>query len=92
MSEQFRATPAEITQHFNPAWFASIMGTAVIPLALSFVKAAWVMPVSVFFLGFSVLLFLLPWTAKFLLYPQSVKKDLNHTRSRPTFSRPCPSP
>lgn len=81
MTEHFKATPSLITQHFNPAWFASIMGTAVIPLALSFVKAPWVLPVSIFFLGFSVLLFLLfllPWTAKFLLYPQSVKKDLNH--------------
>ena len=81
MSEQFKATPRSITQHFSPAWFASVMGTAVIPLALSFIKAPWVQPVSVAFLIFSFVLFvvfLIPWTAKFFLAPGNVKKDLNH--------------
>ncbi len=27
---------SEIAKHFNPAWFAAVMGTAVIPLVLSF--------------------------------------------------------
>lgn len=81
MSEQFKATPGSLTRHFNPAWFASVMGTAVIPLALSFTEAPWILPVSVLLLVLSVILFLiflLPWTAKFLLYPEEVKKDLNH--------------
>lgn len=81
MSEQFKATPASITQHFSPAWFASVMGTAVIPLALSFINAGWVKPVSTFFLLFSVamfLVFILPWAAKFFLHPSNIKKDLNH--------------
>ncbi len=34
-------TPVLITRHFNPAWFASVMGTAVVPLALSFTGADW---------------------------------------------------
>jgi len=38
MAEPFKATPRSITEHFNPAWFAAIMGTAVIPLAISFLK------------------------------------------------------
>lgn len=81
MSEQFKATPSAITEHFNPAWFASVMGTAVIPLALSFIQASWVQPLSIVFLLLSVIMFVvfvLPWTAKFFLYPASVKKDLNH--------------
>jgi len=28
----------EISKHFNPAWFAVVMGTAVIPLAISFIE------------------------------------------------------
>ena len=34
-------TPVLITRHFNPAWFASVMGTAVVPLALSFSGVDW---------------------------------------------------
>ncbi|SHJ44317.1 C4-dicarboxylate transporter/malic acid transport protein [Malonomonas rubra DSM 5091] len=81
MSEQFKATPSAITEHFNPAWFASVMGTAVIPLAISFIKASWVQPLAMVFLIFSAILFfafLMPWTAKLFLYQASVKKDLNH--------------
>lgn len=58
MSEPFNATPKAIIQHFTPAWFASVMGTAVIPLALSFIDAFWVRPVSIAFLVLSILLFL----------------------------------
>jgi len=81
VSEQFKATSSTITQHFNPAWFASVMGTAVIPLALSFIESSWVQPLSMALMILSVilfLLFLLPWTVRFFLYPAAVKKDLNH--------------
>ena len=81
MAEQFKATPGTITQHFNPAWFAAVMGTAVIPLALSFIKGSWVQPLSMAFIILSIILFmsfLLPWSVRFFLYPASVKKDLNH--------------
>lgn len=81
MSEPFKATPSSITEHFNPAWFAAVMGTAVIPLAISFLQYPWIRPLSFVLICFSVLvfiLFMLPWTAKFFLYPANVMKDLNH--------------
>ncbi|MDA3904056.1 MAG: hypothetical protein PF441_11495 [Desulfuromusa sp.] len=81
MAEPFKATPSSITEHFNPAWFAAVMGTAVIPLAISFLPYFWVKPLSFACILFSAvifLLFLLPWTAKFVLYPASARKDLNH--------------
>lgn len=81
MSEQWSPTPKAIIQHFNPAWFASVMGTAVIPLALTFTGSSWLRSVSVAFLVLSILLFctLLPiLVAKFIMFPGNVKKDLNH--------------
>lgn len=81
MAESFKATPMSITEHFNPAWFAAIMGTAVIPLAVSFLQWPWVRPLSFACFLFSVVvffIFLIPWTAKFLLFPASVRKDFNH--------------
>lgn len=81
MSDAFKATPATITEHFSPAWFAAIMGTAVIPLALSFIDGAWVKPTSIALLVVSLalfILFLLPWTVKFFSYPANIRKDLNH--------------
>ena len=41
----------EITKHLNPAWFASVMGTAVIPLALSFTAGPIKLPLVSFFGG-----------------------------------------
>lgn len=81
MSDAFKATPATITEHFSPAWFAAIMGTAVIPLAISFIDFAWIRPLAQGLILFSALvffLFLLPWTGKFLFYRHNVLKDLNH--------------
>lgn len=79
--EPFKATPRSITEHFSPAWFAAVMGTAVIPLAISFLNYPWVKPLSIacnICSSVNFLLFLLPWTAKFFLYPANVRKDLNH--------------
>ena len=81
MAEPFKATPKSITEHFSPAWFAAIMGTAVIPLAISFFKYPWVKPLSCAFIVFSFvtfMIFLLPWTTKFFLAPANVRKDFNH--------------
>lgn len=81
MAEPFKATPKNITEHFNPAWFAAVMGTAVIPLAMSFLKYSWVNPVSFFFIVLSALMFLvfiMPWTMKFFVFPANIRKDLNH--------------
>ncbi|MBN1958843.1 MAG: hypothetical protein JXQ81_06230 [Desulfuromonadales bacterium] len=81
MSEDFKLTPRSLTEHFNPAWFAAVMGTAVIPLALSFLKSGWVYPLSYACIVFSVVvfcMFIVPWTAKFFLFPASIRKDFNH--------------
>lgn len=81
MAEPFKATPMNITEHFNPAWFAAIMGTAVIPLAISFLEFSWVTPLAFACIVFSTLIFLLfmlPWTLKFFLFPASIRKDFNH--------------
>jgi C4-dicarboxylate transporter/malic acid transport protein len=70
-----------IAEHFSPAWFASVMGTAVIPLALSFIDKPWVRPVAAVFLVLGMLMFALalgPWLTKFIIFPSQVKKDLNH--------------
>ncbi|OQY30442.1 MAG: hypothetical protein B6243_10480, partial [Anaerolineaceae bacterium 4572_5.2] len=71
----------DVTAHFNPAWFASVMGTAVIPLAISFIKHPLIQPLAIFFTILSVIMFLvalIPWTLKFFLYPENAKKDFKH--------------
>ena len=81
MAKPFKATPRSITEHFNPAWFAAVMGTAVIPLAISFLNYSWITSLSFICIVFSALVFLLflvPWTIKFFLYSANVRKDLNH--------------
>lgn len=81
MSEFFKATPLSITEHFNPAWFAAVMGTTVIPLALSFFNATWLPQFAFFWIIFSAVvfcLFFVPWTLKFFLYPTNIRKDFNH--------------
>ncbi len=72
---------SEIAKHFNPAWFAAVMGTAVIPLVLSFLDFPFSRFLSTFFFLTAAILFLLalaPWTVKFLLYRENIGKDLNH--------------
>jgi C4-dicarboxylate transporter/malic acid transport protein len=71
----------QIVQHFNPAWFAAVMGTAVIPLAIGFLEWPIIRPAVVFFTVVAAVLFLAllaPWTLRFVLYPQAVRKDMNH--------------
>lgn len=44
MSDSFRVTPASITEHFNPAWFAAIMGidpTVIVTLCTFGIVMAW---------------------------------------------------
>jgi C4-dicarboxylate transporter/malic acid transport protein len=74
-------TPALITRHFSPAWFAAVMGTAVLPLALSFTGADWLRPAAAFFTGLAALVFvvaLAPWSLRFFLYRDEVRRDFNH--------------
>ncbi len=71
----------EIAQHFSPAWFAAVMGTAVIPLVISFIPAPVVRPIAGVFTVIATAMFLamlLPWTWRFIRYPAAVHNDLNH--------------
>jgi C4-dicarboxylate transporter/malic acid transport protein len=72
---------SEIAKHFNPAWFAAVMGTAVIPLILSFLDFPFNGFLAAFFFLTAAILFLLalaPWTVKFLFYRENIGKDLSH--------------
>jgi len=76
-----RPTFTETIEHFNPAWFASVMGTAVVPLAISFLTGSWVRGVAAAFTVVSVLMFiaiLVPWTLRFFMFPAAVSTDLHH--------------
>lgn len=79
--ESERPSFQDTVRHFNPAWFAAVMGTAVVPLAISFVDASWVDYVAAVFIVLSVLLFfliLVPWTLRFFLFPEAIRDDLRH--------------
>jgi C4-dicarboxylate transporter/malic acid transport protein len=76
-----RPTRGEIVEHFNPAWFAAVMGTAVIPLAVSFLPAAIARPISALLIPVSVAMFVamaIPWTARLVRHRHAVKRDLDH--------------
>lgn len=78
---QKRPSLRETIEHFNPAWFASVMGTAVVPLAISFLTGSWVRGVAAAFTIISVLMFiaiLIPWTLRLFMYPAAVRADLHH--------------
>jgi C4-dicarboxylate transporter/malic acid transport protein len=71
----------DVIQNFNPSWFASVMGTAVIPLALGFGDLPFKMFLVTFFVILSVIMFLaalVPWTLKFIFYPDKIQADFNH--------------
>jgi len=72
---------SRIIEDFSPAWFAAVMGTAVVPLAVSFLDASIARPISAVFMVLSIAMFvvaLVPWTLRFFLYPAAVKHDLSH--------------
>lgn len=80
----------EIVQHFLPSWFAVVMGTAVIVIAIfvfrKFVPFAY--ELQVFFLATAVLLFIVlsvPWTMRWLQYPAAARRDLAHPTSGAFF-------
>jgi C4-dicarboxylate transporter/malic acid transport protein len=78
---QGRPSLDETIEHFNPAWFAAVMGTAVVPLAISFLTGLWVRGVAATFVVISVLMFiaiLIPWTLRFFMFPDAVRDDLHH--------------
>ncbi len=79
-----------IIKTFAPGWFASVMGTGVLVIALfvfqnifPFAKA-----LETLFLFASILLFsilIVPWTLRWFLYPADVRHDLNHPVSAAFF-------
>ena len=76
-----RPSVRDTIRFFNPAWFAAVMGTAVVPLAISFVDASWVEPVAAAFMVLAVMMFvaiLAPWTLRLFMYPDEVSHDLHH--------------
>lgn len=57
------------------------MGTAVVPLAISFLDGTWIEYVAAVFIALSVILFLvilIPWTLRLFMFPEAVRQDLNH--------------
>jgi C4-dicarboxylate transporter/malic acid transport protein len=71
----------ETIEHFNPAWFAAVMGTGVVPLAISFFTGSWVRTTAALFTILSVAMFLailVPWTLRLFLHPDAVRHDLHH--------------
>ncbi|RDI95203.1 C4-dicarboxylate transporter [Meiothermus sp. QL-1] len=65
-------------RYLNPAWFASVMGTGVLALALAQFGLAW-LAVPVYLLALLALVGLLGlYLAKLLRYPQAALSDLQH--------------
>lgn len=78
---QGRPSLDETIENFNPAWFASVMGTAVVPLAISFLTGSWVRGIAAAFIVISVVMFiaiLIPWTLRLFLHSDAVRHDLHH--------------
>jgi C4-dicarboxylate transporter/malic acid transport protein len=77
----------KIVKNFGPEWGAAVMGTAAIciTMQLSAEVARPFSPLLYVGLGFYLLAtimftaFLIPWTLRFFMYPEEVKKDLQHS-------------
>jgi len=89
-SVRHHVTFREISEHFAPGWFASVMGTAVTVVAIfalqNFVPIAGVL--QVIFLALAILLFavlLVPWSTRWFKHPQAVRRDLAHPVSAAFF-------
>lgn len=74
---------SDIIRHFAPGWFASVMGTAVLVIAIFVFQDA--IPLAkfwqIFFLSLAGLMFVvifIPWILRWLIYFQQVKADLDH--------------
>jgi len=80
-TDQHKQSFTDVVRHFNPAWFSAVMGTAVVPLAVSFMTPGFARPVSAVFMIISAVMFLailVPWTIRFFTDRDAVMKDLDH--------------
>jgi len=76
----------KIVKSFGPEWGAAVMGTAAIciTMQLSSEVARPFSPLLYIGVGFYLLAtamfvaFLIPWTLRFFMYPEEIKKDLQH--------------
>ena len=75
-----------IVKNFGPEWGAAVMGTAALCITMQ-LSSEVARPFSALLyvgLGFYLLttfmfiVFLIPWTLRFFMYPEKVKKDLRH--------------
>ncbi len=74
---------SSVVAHFAPSWFALVMGTAVLSIALaSWSKLIpWASSLGRSFLWLTILVFLMsliPWTLRWLFFYERVRADLNH--------------
>jgi C4-dicarboxylate transporter/malic acid transport protein len=76
----------KIIKNFGPEWGAAVMGTAAICITMQ-LSSEVARPFSLLLyvgLGFYLLAtvmfvtFLIPWTLRFFMYPEEIKKDLQH--------------
>ncbi|MFZ5820236.1 MAG: hypothetical protein ACOYYJ_10060 [Chloroflexota bacterium] len=79
-----------IVKTFAPGWFASVMGTGVIVIALFVFQSVFPFArgLETFFLLASILIFLIliaPWTLRWFLYLEDVRRDLMHPVSATFF-------
>ncbi len=80
----------EMIQSFAPGWYAAVMGTGVIAIALTPFRPVLTPAASlqVFFLALAVIAFvilLIPWTARWVLFPSAALQDLAHPVSAAFF-------
>ena len=76
----------KIVKNFGPEWGAAVMGTAAlcITMQLSSEVARPFSPLLYIGLGFYLLAvvmfiaFFIPWTLRFFMYPEEIKKDLKN--------------
>jgi len=85
--------PANPIRHFNPAWFAAVMGTGILATAsmsyANYIPALRDVGRVLFYMNAVLFsLFLTPWFLRWLFYREDAVRDLNHpvtSNFYPTF-------
>lgn len=80
----------QIVEHFAPGWFATVMGTGVLSIALFAFRQSipFASAIQSVFLWLAVLLFivlLVPWLTRWIQHPEAVRRDLQHPVSAAFF-------